>query len=141
MPIDLGEVPTTALRKKLNDARYIIIVSQSPVRLLCVSQSRAKAREKMTWPIADSHDPDFVYAAHQASHPSPQRPSHSNSDVESIENYDYNRTREGSEADLFRGLNSYRVSGTRDHEFKTYLLDGKLVALPICSPLQLFEHH
>jgi hypothetical protein len=59
----------------------------------------------MTSPIASSPDPDFVYAAHQASHLS-------------------------SEEDLFRGLNSYRVSGTRNHEFKTYLLEGKLVALP-----------
>lgn len=83
----------------------------------------------MTSPIANSHDPDFVYAEHQASHLSPQRPSHSNSEVASIENYGDNCTRDGSEG-LFRGLNSYRVSGTRNHEFKTYLLDGKLVALP-----------
>ena len=84
----------------------------------------------MTSPIANSHDPDFVSAVLQASHLSPQRPSQSNSEVASIENYGYNRTRDGSEEDLFRGLNSYRVSGTRNHEFKTYLLDGKLVALP-----------
>ena len=87
----------------------------------------------MTSPIANSHDPDFVYAAHQASHPRSQRPSQSNSEVASIENYGYNRTRDGSKEDLFRGLNSYRVSGTRNHEFKTYLLDGKLVALPTVS--------
>ena len=105
------------------ECRYIIIVSQSPFVYLSVS------REKMTSPIANSHDPDFVYAAHQASHLSPQRPSHSNSEVASIENYGDNRTQDGSEG-LFRGLNSYRVSGTRNHEFKTYLLDGKLVALP-----------
>lgn len=84
----------------------------------------------MTSPIANSPDPDFLYAVHQASHLSPQRPSQNNSEVASIENYGYNRTRDGSEEDLFRGLNSYRVSGTRNHEFKTYLLDGKLVALP-----------
>ena len=84
----------------------------------------------MTSPIPYSHDPDFVYPARQSSRLSPQRPSHSNSEVASIENYGYNRTREGSEEDLFRGLNTYRVSGTRSHEFKTYLLDGKSVALP-----------
>lgn len=84
----------------------------------------------MTSPIANSHDPDFVYAAHRASHLSSQRPSHNNSEVASIENYGYNRTQDGSQEDLFRGLNSYRVSGRRNHEFKTYLLDGKLVALP-----------
>ncbi|KAK5255915.1 hypothetical protein LTR20_004933 [Exophiala xenobiotica] len=80
----------------------------------------------MTSPFANSRDPDFIYAAHQPSHLSPQIPSHSNSEVASIENYGYNRTRDGSEEDLFRGLNSYRVSGTRNHEFKTYLLDGKI---------------
>lgn len=94
-----------------------------------VSQSRAKTREKMTSPIANSHDPDFVYAAHQTSRLSPQRPSNSNSEVASIEDYGYNPFRDGSEEDLFRGLNSYRVSGRRNHEFKTYLLDGKFVAL------------
>ncbi len=96
----------------------------------------------MTSPIANSPEPDFIYAGHQLSRLSPlgQRPRHSNSEVASIENYGYNRTREGSEEDLFRGLNSYRVSGTRNHEFKTYLLDGKLVA-SICPPLYLFEHH
>jgi hypothetical protein len=83
----------------------------------------------MTSPIANSRDFDFGYTAHQASHLSHQGPSHSNSEVTSIENYGYNRTREGSEEDLFRGLSSYRVSGRRNHEFKTYLLDGKLVAL------------
>jgi hypothetical protein len=82
----------------------------------------------MTSPFADPHDPDFVYTAHQASYLRPQGPSHDNSEVASIENYGYNRTREGSEEDLFRGLNSYRASGRRNHEFKTYLLDGKLVA-------------
>ena len=87
----------------------------------------------MTSPIPNSYDPDFVYAANRASHLSLQRPSHTNSEVASIENYGYNRTREGSREDLFRGLNSYRVSGTRKHEFKTYLQDGKLVVLP--SPL------
>jgi len=84
----------------------------------------------MTSPFANPRDPDFVYAALQANHPSPQRPSHSNSEVASIENYGYNRARGDSEEDLFRGLNSSRVSGTRNHDFKTYLLDGKLVALP-----------
>lgn len=84
----------------------------------------------MTSPIANSHDSDFVYAARQANRLSPLAPSHSNSEVASIENYGYNRTRDGSEEDLFRGLNSYRVSGRRNHEFKTYLLDGKLVAPP-----------
>ncbi|KAK5041227.1 hypothetical protein LTR13_002702 [Exophiala sideris] len=80
----------------------------------------------MTSPFANSHDPDFVYAALQANHPSPQMPSHSNSEIASIENYGYNRTPGGSEEDPFRGLNSYRVSGTRNHDFKTYLLDGKI---------------
>src|ERR1700753_66803 len=95
-----------------------------------VCQSVSGNERKMTSPITNSHDSDFLHAVNQASHLSPQRPSHSNSEVASIENYGYNRTREGSEEDLFRGLNSYRVSGTRNHEFKTYLLDGKLVALP-----------
>jgi hypothetical protein len=94
----------------------------------------------MTSPIANSPDPDLGYAAHQASHLSPQMRSHPNSEVASIENYGYNRTREGSEEDLFRGLNSYRVSGTRNHEFKTYLLDGKSVA-SIYDPLGSFDHH
>ncbi|KAJ9603933.1 hypothetical protein H2200_011455 [Cladophialophora chaetospira] len=82
----------------------------------------------MTSPIPNSHDSDFLYSVHQAGRLSPQRPSHSNSEVASVENYGYNRTREGSEEDLFRGINSYRVSGTRgsNHEFKTYLLDGKI---------------
>jgi hypothetical protein len=84
----------------------------------------------MTSPLVNSLGPDFLYAARPARHPSPQGPSHSNSEVASIENYGYNRTREGSEEDLFRGLNSYRVGGMRNHEFKTYLLDGKSVALP-----------
>ena len=84
----------------------------------------------MTSPIANYHDPDFAYTTRQASRLSPQWPSHSNSEVASIEDYGGNRIRDGSEEDLFRGLNSYRVSGRRNHEFKTYLLDGKLVALP-----------
>jgi hypothetical protein len=88
------------------------------------------AGEKMTSPFANSLDPDFIFGAHPASRLSPQMPSHSNSEVASIENYGYNRTRDASEEDLFRGLNSYRVSGTRNHEFKTYLQDGKFVALP-----------
>ena len=88
----------------------------------------------MTSPIANSRDPDFVYAGHQASHLSPQGPSHSNSEVASIENYGYSRSRNDSEEDLFRGLNSYRMSGRRNHEFKTYLLDGKLVALLSVPP-------
>jgi hypothetical protein len=87
----------------------------------------------MSSPFADSHDLDFIHPAYRSTQPSPLGQRRSDSEVASIENYGFNRTRDTSEEDSWRGLNSYRASGRRNHEYKTYLLDGKSVALPFIA--------